>query len=130
VLDPDNDYMPVIEGAICPVQTAIGHTADGISNPWPPDDGDDTNAGYSRRFGLSGKTLDTIEANIAFAADLISTPELVESAHESFVNVVYTDGHVEQISDPILITNDLSFTFSAVDNTIVEQIWKVLDKEP
>jgi len=130
VMDPSKGYINAFEGALCPVQTAIGHIANGNSNPWPVEADDDTNAGYSRRYGITGQKLDSLGADVAYAADLISTPELVLSAHESFVNVVYVDGHVEPISDPILTNNDLALIFSAVDNPIVENIWKALDKKP
>ena len=120
-----------VEQLYCPVQEDPYHSLATEANPWPVQEGHKTRAGYGRRFGLSGKTLSQITETIAFAADLVHLPSVVRSAHQTAVNVVYTDGHVRLVPAPrILLYNDLSRPFDPEDNPVVAEIWHELDRAP
>ena len=83
-----------IEELYCPVQTDPFHALATNKNPWPVLPGWDTNAGYGRRYHLTGKSFSQIRRISAFVADALHLPKLIKSAHKTGVNVVYSDGHV------------------------------------
>ena len=117
------------EQLFCPVQKNRFHMLGTDLNPWPYQVNMDTRAGYGRRYGLSGKSFSQLENVFAYAADLIHLPEMVESAHKTGVNVVYTDGHAQWVQDPGILThNELTKPFDPRDNAIVKKIWKMLDR--
>ena len=56
-------------------------------------------------------------------------PSVVLSAHKKGLNAAYLDGHVAWVRDPGIFTNnDLGKPFDDLDNPIVEEIWKAIDK--
>lgn len=117
------------EQLYCPVQTDPFHMLSTNFNPWPAIANLDTRAGYGRRYGLSGKAFTQFRRIHAYAADLMHLPEVVKSAHKKGVNVVYTDGHAQFVRDPgILTDNELASPFDPLDNPIVKDIWRMLDK--
>lgn len=118
-----------IEQLFCPVQTDRFHTLATAENPWPAVRGLDTRSGYARRYHLSGKSMSQIKNTSALAADLIHLPKVIQSAHKTGVNAVYSDGHVRWVKDPgILTDNDLSHPFDPLDNGVMEDIWDALDE--
>jgi dipeptidyl aminopeptidase/acylaminoacyl peptidase len=71
------------------VQENPFHTLGTQQNPWPPVANLDTRAGYARRYGLTGKTLDEFRQNIAFAADLLHQPDVIsETGHRNGVKAI------------------------------------------
>jgi prepilin-type N-terminal cleavage/methylation domain-containing protein len=115
----------------CPVQESPFHQYMTQENPWPVVRNSDTRAGYSRRHGLTGKTLTEFREVVAFAADLLHESKFItESGHVTGVNVVYIDGHGKYVRDKdgVLTDNDLAHPFDPLDNPVVERIWKFLDR--
>ena len=127
---PAHHYITDIESLMCPEQTNEGHINSGGPNPWPPKDLEDTNSSYARRYGLTRKRFSDFKLPIAFAADIFHIPEVVRTAHEDSVSVVFTDGHATLVRDPILLENDLATPFDPLDNPIVAEIWQTLDRNP
>ena len=116
------------EQLYCPRQQNESHMYDTQLNPWPVLPGLDTRAAYGRRYHLTGKTLSQIPHTIAFAADLLHLPKMIDSGHKTGVNAVYTDGHGQWVRDPgILTDNELSHPFDPLDNPIMRDIWRMLD---
>lgn len=113
----------------CPVQQDPYHMFANSLNPWPAVPNVDTRAGYSRRYGLTGKSLTEFRSVIAFAADLIQEPKFInETGHLTGVNVVYTDGHGKFVRDTGFLTdNSLSHPFDPIDNPVMKDIWDKLD---
>jgi len=111
----------------CPLQSSPAHSFNTPTNPWPPQLGSDTRAGYGRRYGMSGDDIRNIVRTKAFAADVFSYPDLIEDSHGRGVNVVYTDGHAHYVSHTLLRNNTLNKVFSPAMNPTVEAIWKLLD---
>jgi prepilin-type N-terminal cleavage/methylation domain-containing protein/prepilin-type processing-associated H-X9-DG protein len=137
--DFDQNFGPLLrpEGPIaqveqfyCPFQEDPFHSLNTEVNPWPHQANVDTRAGYSRRFGMSGKSFSEFLEIKALIADLMHVPKYIESAHKDGVNVAYTDGHVIWVpATDDLLDNELSTPFDPMDNPIVEDIWKELDEK-
>jgi len=115
----------------CPLQTDPFHSLDTGDNPWPPNDFFDTRSSYARRHLLTRKTITDFRKTIAFFSDIHHLPKVIRSGHKRGVNAVFSDGHVTWVSDPGIFTDNELFTpFNPLDNVIVDQIWKTIDKNP
>ena len=126
---PSHGALKYIEQLYCPVQEDPYHSLATGFNPWPVRENIDTRAGYSRRYGLSGKAFSQLRTK-AMIADLLHLPEMIKSGHETGVHVVFTDGHGQWINDPgILTDNDLAKPFDPTDNELVKDIWHTLDDQ-
>lgn len=131
----ETGIMPDVVQLFCPFQTDNHHILDSPFNPLPsppstpPVPQLSFRAGYGRRYHLSGMSLSQIHGTIAMAADLVHLPKVILSAHKTGVNAAYTDGHVQWVRDPgILTDNLLDQPFDPLDNPIMEDIWDVLDE--
>lgn len=125
----DGSTLDDIQALFCPVQIDPYHTPGTPTNPWPVVPTQDTRAGWSRRYHLSGKSLAQIKSTMAMASDLIHLPEAVRTGHKTGVNAVYTDGHARWVKDPGKIgKNDLASPFDRLNNETVKDIWKIMDE--
>jgi prepilin-type N-terminal cleavage/methylation domain-containing protein/prepilin-type processing-associated H-X9-DG protein len=124
---PPHGALNYIEQLYCPIQEDPYNMLATEFNPWPVHESIDTRAGYSRRYGLSGKAFSQLRTK-AMVADLLHLPEVIRSGHKTGVNVVFTDGHGQWVDDPgILTDNELAKPFDPADNDIIKEIWQVLD---
>lgn len=135
--DYDENFGPLINTGIlddvrilfCPVQEDLYHSQGTRFNPWPPMPFLDSRSSYARRYHLSGKSFSQFKSTRAMIADVFHLPQVVKSAHKTGVNVVYTDGHGRWVDAPTtLLKNELSNPFDPLDNEIVKEIWKKLDR--
>jgi len=134
--DYDSNFGPLVHpsGSLttvdvlyCPVQQDLFYTKATPANPWPPQPLLDTRSSYARRYHLSGKDFSQLRT-IAFVADVLHLPGVIESGHQTGVNVAFSDGHARWVKDPgILRHNDLHHPFDPIDNPIMEDIWETLD---
>lgn len=123
------EIIQEVDQLFCPVQTDEFHLRNTNENPWPPVLDRDSRAGYARRNGVSGVDFSKFRELKALVADLIHEPKYVRSAHETGLNVAYTDGHAQWVDAPdILIDNELANPFDPADNPIIEEIWDKLDR--
>lgn len=137
--DFEQNFGPLVDGdgiiedmsiLYCPIQTDPWHSFATKENPWPVNPVLDTNAGYARRYHLSGRSFSQIKRTSAFLADIFHYPKVIRSAHKTGVNVAYSDGHIGWVKNKILIDNDLTRVFDAsIDNKIIDEIWDVLDDD-
>lgn len=128
-LTSDKRLLNEIKLVYCPLQKDPYFSLDTSDNPWPPNDFFDTRAGYARRHLLTGKKVTDFRKTIALFSDLIHLPKVIRSAHKRGVNAVYSDGHVNWVSDPGVFTNnELGIPFTIIDNPIIDEIWKAIDK--
>ncbi|TWT40455.1 putative major pilin subunit [Phycisphaerae bacterium RAS1] len=117
-----------VQQLFCPLQENPFHQLGTPQNPWPTVPNMDTRAGYGRRPHLTGKSFSSMRKVVAYAADLLHQPDVVRSAHRTFVNVVFTDGHAQRGREPKLLDNALASPFSALDNPVVQELWEALDR--
>ena len=113
----------------CPVQENPFHMFNTPENPWPVFRNADTRAGYSRRCGLTGKTLTEFRTPKAVMADLMCEPDLIkETGHHDGVNAAFSDGHCKWIKAKGAITeNELAKPFDPADNPIVAEVWDEIE---
>ncbi len=128
LVKPSSGLLADTQVFYCPLQTNDFHLYNSGTNPWPVVPGNDTRAGYGRRYGLSGESFDEEVKTIAFAADVFHFADVVRESHGDGVNAAYTDGHVTYVKERILLFNGLSKPFSPIDNPTVKDIWKRMDK--
>lgn len=136
--DFDENFGPLIDDGstldditilFCPTQTDQHHLPGTVDNPWPVVPGSDTRSAYGRRYHLSGKSLSQLSRTKGFATDVFHLPHVIESAHKTGINAVYTDGHAQWVLDPGDFTdNDLSNPFDRLDNPIIDDLWDIVDE--
>ncbi|MHC5111959.1 MAG: type II secretion system protein [Planctomycetota bacterium] len=113
----------------CPVQEDEYHVKGTAKNPWPVATGQDTRSAYARRYHLTGKSFSDLKSTRAILADIFHFPDVVKSAHKTGVNVAYSDGHGAWVEAVDTLTgNDLAHPFNRLDNSVVREIWKKLDR--
>ncbi len=129
LVKPGAGFIDYIEQLYCPVQRDEYHNLATRFNSWPVRLLVDTRSAYGRRYHLSGKSPSQLRKTVAFASDVMHLPDLIKSGHKTGVNAVYTDGHGQWVRDPGLLgDNDLASPFSILDNPLMKDLWKVLDK--
>jgi len=125
----DKSLLHDVKLLYCPFQKDRFYMLDSSINPWPPNTGFDTRSSYARRHLLSGKSMSSFRKTVAILSDVIHMPRVVLSAHKTGVNAAYSDGHVTWVPDPGIFThNEMGQPFDSMDNPIVDQIWKAMDK--
>lgn len=125
----DGSTIDDIRALFCPVQVDPFHTPGTPTNPWPIIPTQDTRAGWSRRYHLTGKSLAQLKSTIAMASDLMHLPDVIRTAHKTGVNAVYTDGHARWVKDTGKMTrNDLASPFDRLNNEAVKDIWRIMDE--
>ena len=115
----------------CPVQENPFHMFSTADNPWPPRANVDASAGYSRRYGITGKTLTEFHHPKAVIADLMHLPEMItETGHHNGLNAAFSDGHCEWIiARGDIIDNELARPFDPMDNPLVKKVWDEIDDQ-
>lgn len=136
--DFDENFGPLVrKGAyiedasilFCPFQLDPFHSYATPENPWPNLPLVDTRAGYARRYHLSGKSLSQFRGSPAIFADVLHYPDVIKSAHKTGVNAAYADGHAKWVKDNgELLRNDLTRPFTPDDNSVMEEIWDLLNR--
>lgn len=126
---PGSRLIENIEQLFCPVQRDPHHMLATPFNPWPVRPLMDTRAAYGRRPRLSGKSPSQFRRTVAFAADVLHLPDVIETGHKTGVNASYTDGHGAWVPDPGVFTdNELAHPFDPLDNEIMDDIWDEIDE--
>lgn len=113
----------------CPVQKSAYHQFNTFVNPWPFQPLLDTRAGYGRRPQITGLDVTQIKPSTALYADLFHTSDYIEYAHRDGVNAAYSDGHVRYVGGvDDFLDNDMTLPTSIIDNPIMLDLWKKLDR--
>ena len=124
----DGSSLDEIRVLFCPVQKDEFHLPGQVLNPWPQVKNVDTRSAYGRRYGLTGKSLSQIPKTIGLVTDIFHYPEVIQSAHKTGVNAVYTDGHARFVRDTGKMTdNDLASPFDPLDNPVIKKLWHIVD---
>ncbi len=127
-LTSNKSLLHEVKLVYCPFQKDRFHTEDSDDNPWPPNEGFDTRAGYARRHLLTGRPLSEFRKTIAIFSDLNHLPKVIKSGHKKGLNASFIDGHVSWVSNPGIFTdNELGAPFSVLENPIMDEIWRAMD---
>jgi prepilin-type N-terminal cleavage/methylation domain-containing protein/prepilin-type processing-associated H-X9-DG protein len=122
-------YLEDASILFCPFQLDPFHSYATVENPWPIVPLLDTRAGYGRRYHLSGRDLSEFRGTPAIFADIFHYPDVLKTGHRTGVNAAYADGHVRWVKDSgILTDNDLTRPFTPDDNSVIEEIWDLLNR--